>query len=64
MYICVHTHIYDTHSGILLSHKSEILPFMKAWMDLKGFMLNEMSGRESQVLYHMIFLICGISRPI
>ena len=35
IYIYTHTHTY-THSGILLSHKNEILPFAAAWMDLEG----------------------------
>ena len=39
----IHTH---THTGILLSHKKEILPFAMTWMDLEGIMLSEISQME------------------
>ena len=39
--------------------KSEILPFVTTWMDLKGIMLSELSETEKDK-HHMISLICGI----
>ena len=55
--VCVYIHFYIfiyTHNGILLSHKKdEILPFVTAWMDLEGIMLNEISQMEKDKL-HMI----------
>ena len=47
------------HNGILFSHKKEILLLATTWMDLKGFMLNEISQVEKDK-YHMILLICRI----
>ena len=41
--------------------KNEILQFATAWMDLKGIMLSEISQTEKDK-YHMISLICGISK--
>jgi len=48
------------YNGILSSHVSnEILPFVTTWMDLKGFMLSEIShiGKDK---YWMISNIYGI----
>ena len=51
-------------NGILLSQKkSEILPFTATWMDLEGIMLSEISQTKKEK-YHMISLICGISKTI
>ena len=47
------------HTGILFSHKKEILPFVKIWIDLEDVMLSEVSQREKDK-YCMISLICGI----
>ena len=38
-----------THTGILLSHKNELLPFATTWMDLKGILLSERSQRKTRV---------------
>lgn len=40
--------------------KNEILPFITAWMDLKGTILSEMSQMEMVKKSHLILLICGI----
>ena len=45
--MCVHT-----HSGILLSHENEILPFATTWMDLEGITLSEMSMKDT-LHYHL-----------
>ena len=34
------------YNGILLSHKSEIMPFAATWMDLEIVLLNEVSQTE------------------
>ena len=39
--------------------KNEIVPFAATWMDLKIFILSEVSQKEEDK-YHMILLICGI----
>ena len=39
--------------------KKEILPFVRAWMDLEAIMVSEISQSEKDK-YHMISLICGI----
>ena len=31
---------YITYSGILLSHKNEVIPFAAIWMDLEMIILN------------------------
>ena len=41
-------HIY---SGILLSHKNEIMPFAAIWMDLELIILSAVRKREKQI-YH------------
>lgn len=46
---CVHTH---THSGVLLSHENEILPFATTWMDLESITLSEMSMKDT-LHYHL-----------
>ena len=44
-----HTHTH-THTGILFSHKKKkILPFVITGMNMKGFMLNEMSEKANTV---------------
>ena len=42
-------HIY---SGILLSHKNEIMPFAAIWMDLELIILSAVRKREKQISYH------------
>ena len=63
-YMCTHTqtrtHTHKIHNGILLSRKkAKILPLVTTWMDIKGFMLSEISQMEKDK-YCMISLICGI----
>ena len=41
--------------------KNEILPFARAWMDLEGIMLSEISHPEKNK-YHMISFTCGMER--
>ena len=48
-----HTH---THTGTLLSHKSEIMPLAATWMDLEITKLNEVNQTEKDK-YHMKSLI-------
>ena len=45
------------NSGILLSHKKEIMPFPATWMDLEIIILSEVSQKEKDK-YHMIALMC------
>ena len=48
------------YNGILLSHKkNKIMPFAATWMELKIFILSEVSQQEKDK-YHTIALICGI----
>ena len=49
-------HIY---SGILFSHKNELMPFTETRMNLEILILSEVSQKEKDK-YHMISLICGI----
>ena len=39
-------------SGILLSHKNEIMPFAAIWMDLELIILSAVRKREKQISYH------------
>ena len=41
--------------------KNEIMPFAATWMDLEIIILSEVSQKEKDK-YHMISLICGISK--
>ena len=59
MYVCVHTHTHTHNTGILLSHKNEILPFMTTCMDLECIMLSEINQTEKDK-YCKSSLICGI----
>ena len=47
------------YQGILLSHKSEILPFVTTWMDLEGIMLGELNLTEKNK-YSMTWLVCQL----
>ena len=47
----------DYHSAI----KNEILLLVTTWVDQEGIMLSEISQTEKDI-YHMILLICGISK--
>lgn len=38
------------HTGILLGHKSEILSFVTARMDLEGHMLSEITQRKTNTI--------------
>ena len=53
-------HIYtmEYHSAIKMN---EIMPFAAIWMDLEIIILSEVSQKEKDK-YHMISLICGISK--
>ena len=44
-----------------LAIKNETLPFVTAWMDIEGIMLNEISQRGKDK-YHIISLTRGIYR--
>ena len=63
MHICSHTHTHThTHkfiiNGLLLSHeKNEILWFMLTWMNLEGFMLSEISQRETNNVWFHLYVI-------
>ena len=35
--------------------KREILPFATTWLDPEDFILNDMSGRERQILYDLTY---------
>ena len=45
------------HSGILLRHKEENLPFAVVWLDLEDSVLSEIS-QSPKDKYHMISRIC------
>ena len=45
------------YSGILFSHKNEIIPFLTTQIDLKVILLTEVSQKDK---YCMISLLCGI----
>ena len=55
MYTCILTvymYIFSKIS-VLFSHKSKkILPFVRVWLNLEGFMHSETS-RERQILHHL-----------
>ena len=55
---CIYTIEY--YSAI---KKNEIMPFAATWMDLKIFILSEISETEKEK-YHMIFLICRIEKEM
>ena len=50
--------VVQIYNGIL-AIKSEILPFVTRWMDLKDLMLSEIS-QTKKYKYYMISLIRGI----
>ena len=53
------------HSGILLSHKNEIMPFAATWMKLDTLILSEVSQKEKDK-YHITYiwnLIYGTNEP-
>ena len=56
IFIFLYIHTMEYYSAI---KKSEILPFMTAWMGLEGIQLSEVSQREKDK-YCMISFICGI----
>lgn len=45
--------------GLMNNINTIFLPFVTAWIELEGIMLNEISQTEKRK-YHMIPLICGI----
>ena len=54
--------VVNTHNG--LSHKkNKIMPFAATWMDLEVIVLSDVSQKEKDK-YHMILLICGISKTL
>lgn len=52
--LCIHNKHID--SGMLISHKNEILPYLTTWMDLDGIRLSEMSDREIQIHYFITYV--------
>ena len=54
--VCVFT--MDYYSA---TKKNEIWSFLTSWMQLETIMLSEISQTEKDI-YHMILLICGISK--
>ena len=54
--VYIYTHTYN---GILLSQKSETLPFAETWMDLEDIILIEVSQTEKDT-FHIISLTRGI----
>ena len=56
-YMYTHTHVYMMEYYLTIK-KTEVLPFVTAWMDLQGIMLSEISGTEKDK-YFMFSLICG-----
>ena len=40
----------------LVIKKNNILPFAATWMDLEDTRLSEISGRERQILYDLIYM--------
>ena len=71
VFVCVCIYIYiihiyyiiyrhtQTHNGILVIKKSEILPFAATWIDLENMLLSEVSQTEKDKCY-MMSLTCGI----
>ena len=43
-------------SGVLLSHKKQMLPFVTTWMDLKGIMLSEISPRKTNTALSHLYV--------
>lgn len=60
MYICIYkytharAHTYTLWTITQPLKQNERFPLAKAWMDLKGIMLNEMSDRKEKDKYHII----------
>ena len=44
------------YRGILLSHKTEILPLAATWMGLENTMLSEISQTEKDILYDTTYV--------
>ena len=53
--MCIHIHT-RAHTGILLSHKNENLPFAAMWVGLEGSTLRNKSDRERQILYDITYI--------
>ena len=54
--------VVNTHNG--LSHKkNKITPSAATWMDLEMIILSDVSQKEKDE-YHMMLLICGISKTL
>ena len=42
------------HNGITLSHKKDkLMPFTATWMELKIFILSDVSQKEKNTIYHL-----------
>ena len=51
--VCVCVCVWKYYSA---TKKKEVLPFARTWVDLEGSMLSEMSDREKQRLYYLIYI--------
>ena len=45
-----------THSGVLFSHKKEIMPFEATWMDLEIITLSEVRQRKTNTMIHHLYV--------
>ena len=52
----LHTHTMEYYSAF---KKGGVLPFVTAWMNVEGIMLNKISQMEEDK-YSMVSLMCGI----
>ena len=44
---------WDIHSGILFSHKNEILPFAAMWLEIENILFIEINQRKTNTVYHL-----------
>ena len=56
-YIYIYIYIYISQwNSTQPKKRMKFLPFAATWVDLEGIMLNEMSDRERQILYDIIYM--------